>query len=222
MIAAAARLIDVRGFVRLVRMDRVDAFLSLAAFIGVLVFGVLTGIAVAIGLSLLAFVNQAWRPYRAELGRVTGLRGYHDLSRYPEGERIPGIVIVRFDAPLFFANGGIFEDFVRSRVKAAGPGIRTVILAAEPITDIDTTAIDELVELDDWLASHGIRLVLAEMKDPVVDVLRRYGLLERFTPDRFAPTVGAAVDDITGRLRGDLDGTKWEDDRGEAGDERDG
>ena len=98
-------------------------------------------------------------------------------------------------------------------MKVAGPGIRTVILAAEPITDIDTTAIDELVELDDWLASHGIRLVLAEMKDPVVDVLRRYGLLERFTPDRFAPTVGAAVDDITGRLRGDLDGTKWEDDR---------
>ena len=194
------------------RMDRVDAFLSIAAFLGVLVFGVLTGIVVAIGLSLLAFVNQAWRPYRAELGRVKGLRGYHDLSRYPEGERIPGIVIVRFDAPLFFANGGIFDDFVRSRVKAAGPGIRTVILAAEPITDIDTTAIDELVELDDWLASHGIRLVLAEMKDPVVDVLRAYGLLERFTPDRFAPTVGAAVDDVTGRLRGDLDGTKWEDD----------
>ena len=212
VIAAAARLIDVRTVVRLMRMDRVDAFLSIAAFLGVLVFGVLTGIVVAIGLSLLAFVNQAWRPYRAELGRVKGLRGYHDLSRYPEGERIPGIVIVRFDAPLFFANGGIFDDFVRSRVKAAGPGIRTVILAAEPITDIDTTAIDELVELDDWLASHGIRLVLAEMKDPVVDVLRAYGLLERFTPDRFAPTVGAAVDDVTGRLRGDLDGTKWEDD----------
>ena len=120
VIAAAARLIDVRGFVRLVRMDRVDAFLSLAAFVGVLVFGVLTGIAVAIGLSLLAFVNQAWRPYRAELGRVKGLRGYHDLSRNPEGERIPGIVIVRFDAPLFFANGGIFEDFVRSRVEGGG------------------------------------------------------------------------------------------------------
>jgi len=219
VIAAAARLIDVRGFMRLVRMDRVDAFLSLASFLGVLVFGVLAGIAVAIGLSLLAFVNQAWRPYRAELGRVKGLRGYHDLSRYPEGERIPGIVIVRFDAPLFFANGGIFEDFVRSRVKAAGPGVRTVILAAEPITDIDTTAIDELVELDDWLASRGIRLVLAEMKDPVVDVLRAYGLSKRFTPDRFAPTVGAAVDEVTGRLRGDLEGTKWEEERDDERDE---
>ncbi len=214
VIAAAARLIDVRGFARLVRMDKVDAILSLAAFVGVLVFGVLGGIGVAIGLSLLAFVNQAWRPYRAELGRVTGLRGYHDLSRNPEAERIPGVVIVRFDAPLFFANGGIFDDFVRSRVRAAGPGIHTVILAAEPITDIDTTAIDELVELDDWLLSHGITLVLAEMKDPVVDVLRDYGLTERFTPDRFAPTVGAAVDAVTGTLRGDLDGTEWDRDDG--------
>lgn len=210
VIAAAARLIDVRGFVRLVRMDKVDAILSLAAFIGVLVFGVLGGIGVAIGLSLLAFVNQAWRPYRAELGGVKGLRGYHDLSRYPEGERIPGVVIVRFDAPLFFANGGIFDDFVRSRVRAAGPGVHTVILAAEPITDIDTTAIDELVELDDWLTSHRITLVLAEMKDPVVDVLRDYGLSTRFTPERFAPTVGAAVDAVTGTLRSDLDGTEWD------------
>lgn len=215
VIVAAARLIDLRGFLRLVRMDRTDALLSGAAFLGVLVFGVLEGIAVTIGLSLLAFVIHSWRPYRAELGRVTGLRGYHDLTRYPEGERIPGVLILRFDAPLFFANGGIFEDFVRSRVRAAGPGIRTVILAAEPITDIDTTAIDELVELDDFLRSHGITLVLAEMKDPVIDVLRAYGLEERFPPERFAPTVGAAVDDVTGTLRRDLEGTKWERDEAE-------
>ncbi|GAA4378510.1 SulP family inorganic anion transporter [Agromyces bauzanensis] len=212
VIAAASRLIDVRGVARLVRMDRADALLSASAFLGVLVFGVLEGIAVTIALSLLAFVNQSWRPYRAELGRVTGLRGYHDLSRYPEGERIPGVLILRFDAPLFFANGGIFEDFVRSRVRAAGPGIHTVVLAAEPITDIDTTAIDELVELDDYLRSHDITLVLAEMKDPVVDLLRAYGLSDRFPPERIAPTVGAAVDEVTGTLRGDLGGTEWDPD----------
>ena len=213
VIGAAVSLIDVRGFRRLVRMDRIDAALSLAAFVGVLVFGVLEGIVVTIALSMLAFVQHSWRPYKAELGRVSGLRGYHDLSRYPEGERLPGIVIVRFDAPLFFANGAIFDDYVRSRVNAAGPGITAVILAAEPITDIDTTAMDELIELDDYLAKHGIRLILAEMKDPVVDVLRRYGLTERFTPDRFASTVGAAVDELTGTLRGDLDGTKWDDEQ---------
>ena len=212
VIVAASRLIDVKGFLRLVRMDRVDALLSASAFLGVLVFGVLGGIGVAIGLSLLAFVIRSWRPYRAELGRVEGLRGYHDLSRYPEGERIPGVVIVRFDAPLFFANGDLFEAFVRSRVKDAGADTRTVILAAEPITGIDTTAIDELVELDDYLASRDIRLVIAEMKDPVVDRLREYGLGSRFPPERFAPTVGAAVDDVTGTLRGDIEGTKWDED----------
>jgi high affinity sulfate transporter 1 len=210
VIGAAVGLIDVRAIGRLVRRDRLDAALSVTAFVGVLVFGVLEGIVVTIGLSVLAFMVHAWRPYRAELGRVTGLRGYHDLSRYPEGARLPGIVIVRFDAPLFFANGAVFDDYVRSRVEAAGPGVKTVILAAEPITDIDSTAMDELIELDDYLATNGIRLILAEMKDPVIDVLRRYGLTERFTPDRFASTVGAAVDELTGTLRGDLDGTKWE------------
>lgn len=210
VMVAAAGLLDVKGFIALVRMNKVDASLSLAAFLGVLVFGVIEGIAVAIILSLGAFVSHAWRPYRAELGRIRGLRGYHDLSRHPEGERLPGIVIVRFDAPLFFANGGIFDDYVRATVTAAGSDVRTVILAAEPITDIDTTAVDELIELDDFLASRGITLVFAEMKGPVKDHLRDYGLSGRFPPERFAATVGAAVDEATGTLRGDLDGTRWD------------
>ena len=210
VMVAAAGLLDVKGFIALVRMNKVDASLSFAAFLGVLVFGVIEGIAVAIVLSLGAFVSHAWRPYRAELGRIRGLRGYHDLSRHPEGERLPGIVIVRFDAPLFFANGGIFDDYVRATVTAAGSDVHTVILAAEPITDIDTTAVDELIELDDFLASRGITLVFAEIKGPVKDHLREYGLSGRFPPQRFAATVGAAVDEATGTLRGDLDGTRWD------------
>ncbi|WP_457099689.1 SulP family inorganic anion transporter [Microbacterium sp. P5_E9] len=211
VMGAAVGLIDLRGLRALWRMDKVDAGLSLAAFLGVIVFGVLEGIIVTIILSLLAFINQSWRPYKAELGRVPGLRGYHDLSREPEGERIPGVVIVRFDAPLFFANGAVFDDFVRASVKAAGPDIHTVILAAEPITDIDTTAADELIELDDYLIAHDIRLIIAEMKSPVLDVMRSYGLTDRFTPDRFASTVGAAVDEITGTLRTDLKAPQDED-----------
>ncbi|TFD57382.1 SulP family inorganic anion transporter [Cryobacterium suzukii] len=212
VIVAAAGLVDVKGFIALVRMNKVDAMLSLAAFLGVLVVGVIEGIVVAIILSLGAFVSQAWRPYRAELGRIHGLRGYHDLSRHPEGERLPGIVIIRFDAPLFFANGGIFDDYVRATVAAAGSGIHTVILAAEPITDIDTTAVEELMELDDFLVSRGITLIFAEMKGPAKDHLRDYGLSGRFPPDRFAGTVGEAVDEATGTLRGDLDGTQWDTD----------
>ncbi|WP_241986426.1 SulP family inorganic anion transporter [Cryobacterium psychrophilum] len=211
VIVAAAGLVDVRGFFALVRMNKIDAALSLAAFAGVLAAGVIEGIAVAIILSLGAFIGHAWRPYRAELGRVVGVRGYHDLARHPDGERLPGIVIVRFDAPLFFANGGIFDAFVRATVAGAGGDIRTVILAAEPITEIDTTAIDELIGLDDFLESHGIILIFAEMKGPVKDKLREYGLSERFPPERFAGTVGAAVDEATGTLRGDLEGTAWGD-----------
>jgi high affinity sulfate transporter 1 len=204
VIAAAISLIDIRSFRWLARTDRTEALLGLAAFLGVALIGVLEGIVIAIGLSLLAFVIHAWRPYRAELGQVAGMRGYHDLTRHPAGERVPGTVIVRFDAPLFFANGGLFDDFVRSVVDAAPNQVSTVILAAEPITDIDTTAVDELVELDSFLASNGIKLVFAEMKDPVRDKLIRYGLGDRFTADRFMPTVGAAVDSVTGEFRRDL------------------
>lgn len=214
VIVAATSLVDLPGLIRLVRVDPMEAGLSVAAFVGVVVVGVIPGIAIAIGLSFVAFVNHAWRPYRAELGRIAGVRGYHDLSRHPEGARIPGIVIVRFDAPLFFANGGMFDDYVRGVVDRAGggtgrpdaaeTGVRTVILAAEPITDIDSTAFDELMELDDFLHSRGITLLVAEMKGPVKDQLARYGGGSRFGPDRFHPTVGAAVDSVTGEFRGDL------------------
>ncbi len=218
VLVAASALTDVRGTARLLRAQPVEGLLSVAAFLGVVFLGVLEGIVVAIALSLAAFVRHASRPYRTELGRRPGVRGYHDLARHSEAVRIPGIAIVRFDAPLFFANGTLFADHVRSVVARAGtlpdgsPGtkVSTVVLAAEPITDIDSTALDALVELDDALAAQGVRLVLAEVKGPVKDVLSRYDLrtdggLRRFGPERFAPTVGAAVDALTGTLRGDLE-----------------
>jgi len=203
VIVAASTLADVGAFVRLVRIDRLDGALSAAAFLGVVLVGVLEGIVIAIALSLVAFVERAWRPYRAELGRRPGVRGYHDLDRHPEGQRIDDIVIVRFDAPLFFANAGLFGEWVRARV-ADRDDVRYVVLAAEPITGIDSTAVDELVQLDDALARDGIELVIAELKGPVKDDLVRRGLADRFGPDRFAPTVGAAVDRILGYERDDI------------------
>ena len=204
VIVAAAGLIDIRSVVHILKVNRTEGLLSISAFLGVAFIGVLQGIVVAVGLSFVAFVNQAWRPYRAELGQIPTVRGYHDRSRHPDAERLPGIVIVRFDAPLFFANGGMFDDYVRSVVADAGPDVRTVILAAEPITDIDTTAVDELIELDDFLASRGIELIIAEMKGPVKDRLRAFGLGDRFGPDRFEPTVGAAVDQLLDQERDDI------------------
>ncbi|MGK0721920.1 SulP family inorganic anion transporter [Leucobacter sp. W1478] len=193
------------------KIDRWDSGLAIAAFLGVLLVGVLEGILIAIGLSFVAFVWHSWRPYRAELGRIPGRRGYHDRSRNPEAERIPGIVIVRWDASLFFANANIFASWVRGVLKRAereappaAPAIHTVMVAAEPITDIDTTAMDELVRLDEYLQTRGITLLLAELKGPVRDLIHRHGLGDRFTPDRFPPTVGAAVDSFTGELRTDI------------------
>lgn len=197
VIVAASSLIDVGTVRRLVRMDRIEGLLSLAAFLGVALIGVLQGIVIAIALSFIAVVNREWRPYRTELVRVKGMRGYHDVTRHPEGHRIPGAVIVRFDAPLFFANGGLFDDYVRQVVADAGDEIRTVILAAEPITAVDTTAVDELVELDNFLAAKGVTLLIAEMKGPVKDQCHRYGLGQQFGPERFYPTVGAAVDELS-------------------------
>ncbi len=208
VIVAASSLIDIGTMRRLLRMDLVEGLLSLAAFLGVALIGVLQGIIIAIALSFIAVVQREWRPYRTELVRVPGMRGYHDVTRHPEGQRIPGLLIVRFDAPLFFANGGMFDDYVRQVVAESGPDVHTVILAAEPITGVDTTAVDELVELDDFLAANGTRLLIAEMKGPAKDQLRRYDLDERFGPERFYPTVGAAVDEFTGNLRYDIDPAK--------------
>ncbi len=193
VIVAASSLIDVPALAQLARMSRTETLLAASAFLGVTLIGPLEGIVIALGLSLLTFVTHAWRPYRAELVRVDGIKGYHDIDRHPEGRRIPGLVIARFDAPLFFANGGIFADFVRSLVETAPEPVDRVVVASEPITGLDTTVIDDLTRLDDWLRARGVDLVFAEMKGPIKDRIVRYGLRGRFDPEHFYPTIGQAV-----------------------------
>ncbi|MEV0355508.1 SulP family inorganic anion transporter [Nocardia sp. NPDC050697] len=194
VIVAATALVDIRGLVRMWRMSRVEFALAAAALLGVALAGVLQGILVAIGLSFLAVVARAWQPYRTELVRTPARPGFHDVERHPEGHRIPGLVLVRFDAPLFFANGEIFDSYVRSVVARAPAPAEWVVVAAEPITGMDTTAVDELVDLDRFLASKGIRLAFAEMKGPIKDRLIRFGVGDRFGDGHFYPTVEAAVE----------------------------
>lgn len=193
VIAAVASLVDIRTLVRLARMSRTETVLLIAAFLGVVFVGVLQGIAIAVGLALLAFVRQAWSPYRTELVKVQDVPGFHDVDRHPEGELIPGLVIARFDAPLFFANSTLFSDHIRTLVEEAPPPVRMVIVAAEPITGLDTSATDTLVELDKHLEREGIDLVFAEMKGPIKDRLVRFGVGSRFGPDHFFPTTNNAV-----------------------------
>jgi high affinity sulfate transporter 1 len=193
VITAAIGLIEVEGVRRLYRLRRMEFVLSIACFLGVALLGVIEGIFLAVGLALLDFVRRAWRPYDAVLGRVDGLKGYHDVSRYPDAKRIPGLVLFRWDAPLFFANAEEFADRVRRAIASSPTPVRWVIVTAEPVTDLDTTAAEVLQHLDEELAAEGVDLRFAEMKDPVKDRLKRYDLFERFGADHFYPTIGSGV-----------------------------
>lgn len=205
VVSAALRLVDVRSLRLFGQVRRSDLVLSLATFVAVSLLGVLGGVVVAVTLSLLDFVRRAWRPHHAILGRAPGVKGYHDVTRYPEAVQVPGLLLLRWDAPLFFANADTFADTVR-RAVSSHPGTRWVVLAAEPITDVDTTAAEVLEELDAELTRGGVELAFAELKDPVRDRLARYGLQDRVGRAFFFPTVGVAVRTYVERT-----GVAWED-----------
>ncbi|MBK3639720.1 SulP family inorganic anion transporter [Streptomyces sp. MBT33] len=192
VITASLSLADLPGTARLWKQRRAEFMLSIAAFLGVALLGVLPGIAVAVGLSILNVFRRAWWPYNTVLGRVPGLPGYHDVRSYPEAQQLPGLVIHRFDGPLFFANAKAFRHEVM-RLAVADPAPVWVLLAAEPITDVDTTAADELEELDEALNERGTSLVFAELKDPVRRKIERYELTRTIDPAHFFPTIEAAV-----------------------------
>ncbi|MFJ3960955.1 SulP family inorganic anion transporter [Streptomyces sp. NPDC090036] len=192
VITASLSLADVPGAVRLWRQRRAEFLLCFAAFAGVALLGVLPGIAIAVGLSVLNVFRRAWWPYNTVLGRVRGLEGYHDIRSYPQAEQLPGLVIYRFDAPLFFANAKTFRDEVR-RLAAADPRPSWIVVAAEPMTDVDTTAADVLEELDEALNEEDVHLVFAELKDPVRQKIERYELTRTIDPRHFFPTVEAAI-----------------------------
>ncbi|MCA9591399.1 MAG: STAS domain-containing protein, partial [Myxococcales bacterium] len=203
------RLFDVRSLRVFYRVRPSDFALSIATFFAVATVGVLPGIAVAVTLSLLDFVRRAWRPHDAILGRAPGVKGYHDVTRYPDAEQVPGLLLLRWDAPLFFANADAFRARILSSVDDAPTYIRWVVIAAEPITDVDTTAAEMLEELDKDLAVRGTELAFAELKDPVKDRLDRYGLRERVGRDFFFPTLGVAVKEYVARH--DVPWVDWQD-----------
>ena len=193
VIAAAIGLIEVRDLRRIYRIQRWEFWLSMVCFAGVAVFGAIPGIALAIAIAVIEFLWDGWRPHSAVLGRVERVKGYHDITRYPEARLIPGLVLFRWDAPLFFANAELFHERVLDAVANAPTPVRWLVVAAEPVTSVDVTAADVVCELDDTLHVAGIELFFAEMKDPVKDKLKRFGLFTRFGEQSFFATVGEAV-----------------------------
>ena len=194
VIAAVIGLFEIADLKRIFRVQQWEFWLSMACFAGVATFGAIPGIGIAVLLAVIEFLWDGWRPYYAVLGQVDGIRGFHDIERHPEARLVPGLVLFRWDAPLFFANAEQFQQCVLKAIAQSPTPVRRLVVTAEPVTSIDVTSADMLAELEQMLADAGIELHFAEVKGPVKDKLRRFGLLREHGEQRIQPTVGAAVD----------------------------
>ncbi len=193
VIASAMGLFEFADLRRIYRIQRWEFWLSVVCTVGVAVFGAIPGIGLAIVIAVIEFLWDGWRPYSAVLGRAEGVRGYHDITRHPDARLIPGLVLFRWDAPLFFANAKLFHNRVLDALATSPTPVRWLVVAAEPVTSVNVTSADMLDELDEILHAAGIELCFAEMKDPVKDKLKRFGLFARAGDEIFFPTIGAAV-----------------------------
>jgi len=209
VIAAAIGMVEVADLRRIYRIQRWEFWLSMVCFAGVATLGAIPGIAVAIVIAVIEFLWAGWRPHSAVLGRVDQVQGYHDITRYEHVRRIPGLVLFRWDAPLFFANAELFCDRVQHAIADSPTPVRRLVVAAEPVTSVDVTAADAILELDKTLHASGIELCFAEMKDPAKDKLKRFGLYTLLGEDRFFSTIGEAVHRY--RERHGIEWTDWED-----------
>jgi SulP family sulfate permease len=190
---AALRLIDFAELRRIARFRRSELFLALATTAAVLIFDVLYGIAVAVALSILDLLRRIARPHDGVLGYIPGLAGMHDLDDYDTGRQVPGLLVYRYDAPLFFANAEDFKRRALAAVDDADPPVEWFLLNAEANTEIDLTAVDGLEEVRKTLAERGVVFALARVKFEVREILASTGFIDRIGEDRVFMTLPTAV-----------------------------
>ncbi|MGY4477537.1 SulP family inorganic anion transporter [Bradyrhizobium sp. USDA 3364] len=210
VIAAALSLFEISDLRRIYRIQQWEFWLSVVCFVGVAGLGVIPGIGLAIVLAIVEFLWDGWRPHSAVLGRASGVKGYHDITRYPGARQVPGLVLFRWDAPLFFANAEFFRERALAAIAKSPTPVRWLVVAAEPVTSVDVTAGDILAELDETLHARAIELCFAELKDPVKDKLKKFGLLAQLGEDNFFPTIGVAVSRYL-EVNDDVTWEDWED-----------
>lgn len=206
VIASAIGLFEIGDLKRIYRIQRWEFWLTVLCFVGVAVLGAIPGIGLAIAVAIAEFLWDGWRPHSAVLGRAHGVKGYHDITRYPDARLVPGLVLFRWDAPLFFANAEFFRERILDAVAKSPTPVRWLVVAAEPVTSVDVTACDAVAELDEALHARGIELCFAELKDPVKDKLKRFGLYAQLGEAHFFPTVGSAVSSYL-----ETNNVEWED-----------
>ena len=194
VIAAATSLMDLGILRRYLRVRKSALAVSLVATAGVILLGVLQGIVVAVLLAILLFFRRNWWPHGAVLGWVDDVEGWHDVSTQRDAKQIPGIVVYRWEAPLFFANAGSFRQQIRKLAREHRP--RWVVLQCEAVTDVDVTAAEMLEQLDIELNAAGTHLAFAEMRSRLQELTLRYGLLETLEPGHFYPTLESALEEI--------------------------
>ncbi|SPF02648.1 SulP family inorganic anion transporter [Streptomyces sp. MA5143a] len=193
VVYAAVRMIDLAGFRRLASFRRRELLLALGCLAGVLAFDILYGVLVAVGLSIAELLTRVARPHDAVLGLVPGVAGMHDIDDYPDARTIPGLLVYRYDSPLFFANAEDFRRRALAAVDEQEDPVRWFVLNTEANVEVDITALDAVDELRRELARRGVVLALARVKQDLMDELRAYGLAESVGADRIFPTLPTAV-----------------------------
>lgn len=193
LVAAMVGLIDLRTLGGLYRFSKREFVIALVALVGVLLIGLLEGILLAVGLSLILLIARAVRPHDAVLGDVKGFEGYHDIGDFADAETLPGLLVYRFDGPLFFANASHFRDRVLELVNESETPIVWFLLDAEAITDVDATAMEMLEGLQPELAAMDIVLAIARAKSFLREMLAQGRLLQAIGSERVFPTIRSGV-----------------------------
>jgi sulfate permease, SulP family len=193
VIYSAIRLIDIAAFRRLIEFRRSELLIAVAACVGVLIVNILYGVLIAIGISVAELLIRVARPHDAIQGSVPGLAGMHDIDDYPQASTIPGLIVYRYDAPLFFANA---EDFRRRALAAARQQapVRWFVLNVEANVEVDFTALEAVEAVRDELAAAGIVFALARVKQDLLARLSSFGLAGKIGPDLLFPTLPTAVE----------------------------
>ena len=186
-------LLNFAYFRRLLLVDRAEFVYAMAALFGVLVLGILNGVALGVVLSLAVLIHRVSRPGTAILGRLPGTNTYRDITVHADAETIPGLLIFRFDAPIIFCNGGFFADQVRRLIAEAVTPVREVLVPAQQINQLDSTGADQLAKLQAELIAQGIRLCFAEVKSGLWEMIRRTGLEDKIGADNFHDSIEEGV-----------------------------